>query len=119
VSNAIAEILEKAADLIATGHLVKGMLWDEEGGYCSVGAVRAVIQPELVGVDMFPLVQRAVAALYEHGLSADYKAQPPPWPSGNWERVVEWNNAPERTADEVIEAMRQAAKHLHNEAVPA
>jgi hypothetical protein len=125
VSNVIAEILERAADLIDTGHLVKKELWDGEGGYCSVGAVRAVVESEIIGTYYFtslpaPLAKAAVTVLYEHGVPPEQRPQELyGWPVTPWDGVVAWNNAQERTADEVVEAMRQAAKYLHNEAVPA
>ena len=112
--NQIISILEKAADLIQSGHLVKHMVTDNHGGYCSVGALR-----KAGGQDLHDRVfQDAALVLYNKGVAPKLGN-----PATNdwqiaWGRVVQWNNAPERTAAEVVEAMKQAAKELSNGATP-
>jgi hypothetical protein len=119
--NQIISILEKAADLIQSGHLVKHMVTDNHGGYCSVGALQ-----KAGGQDLHDwchrrrdkVLQDTALVLYNKGVAPKLGN-----PATNdwqiaWGRVVQWNNAPERTAAEVVEAMKQAAKELSNGATP-
>ena len=120
--NQVISILEKAADLIESGHLVKNMAADNRGGYCSVGALRKAGGEVQDLHDWFwrreEVLQDAALVLYNKGVAPKLGN-----PATNdwqiaWGRVVQWNNAPERTAAEVVEAMKQAAKELSNGATP-
>lgn len=105
----IAEILEQAADIIETHGHVKHILWDNLGRCCAVGAVRKTVCGE--GVDSYLAVRGAMEAVTKNLHLSN--------PMGSWEAVVQWNNHPDRTGAEVVDAFRRTAKDLRNEAVPA
>lgn len=118
----IAEILEKAADDIATNGLGKFLLQNAKGQHCAIGAIGCALGYKIPnGVLGFiddaawedPRIEDAAGAL-TNSLSS-YPRDP--WGSA-WNQVVAWNNHPGRTADEVVDAMRHAAKDLRNEATP-
>lgn len=133
MSAEIAEILEKAADLIEARGLCKGTLSNMKGEHCSGGALlEAAGHSDLGGFGWASMRHEALrnarvaaAVLAELDNIATLPEPLKGWTSENpsrfsiaWRKMVAWNNAPERTADEVIEAMRQAAKNLRNEATP-
>jgi hypothetical protein len=120
----IADVLEKAADDIATNGLAKRELENEIGQHCAIGAIAQALgavfyqgEIDLDGSFDPASIDAAATALLPQlpapPLSFDYV-----YGGGDWNCVVNWNNHPDRTADEVVEAMRQAAKDLRNEATP-
>lgn len=120
----IAEILEKAADDIATNGLAQHLLQNDVGQHCAIGAIGCALGYELrpragfIDNDAWedPNIEDAAAALSTNLLPPDHLTY---WPGSTaWNLVVAWNNHPDRTADEVVEAMRLAAKDLRNEATP-
>lgn len=108
-----AEILEKAADIIEANGLLKNQLWDANGQCCAVGAVMRATGGG-VSFDSKQRQQRleTVKAL---GVTLGLVPIDVDLPKA-WRRVVDWNNMDERTADDVIDAMRHAAKDLRNTA---
>jgi hypothetical protein len=107
-----AEILEKAADLIEANGFWKNQLWGPEGQCCSVGAVMKATGSS-ISLDSQTRYARgeAVKAL---GVTLGLVPADVEWPEA-WSEVVGWNNVDERTADDVVDAMRRAAKDLRNE----
>lgn len=98
----VAAVLERAADLIEPeGRWVQGDLkvYDEAGMpcWCAIGALFAAA-PNLTPVTMEPIRKRVEAVL---GLS----------PAGNGDiyPLALWNDAPDRTQAEVVDALRKAA----------
>jgi hypothetical protein len=116
-----AEILEKAAEILEVNGHCKWALRDAQGRHCALGAINQA----LVG-DPFDLkgagwliVNRFASAILPHvndGLPVVAVATCFNEPV---DLLVDWNNRPERTGADVIEAFRLAAKDLRNEAVPA
>lgn len=130
IATEAADLLEKAADLIETGHHLRDTLGDGEGGYCAAGAINqartgAYTYPfwawgfhtwgdehQLLNeADAVVLAAHAtVAAHLNLRFSGQRKAM---------DAVVDWNNRAGRIGAEVVDAFRHAAKNLRNEAVPA
>ena len=123
----IADVLEKAADDIATNGLAKHILENKAGQHCAIGAIGLALGATFEEGDFSfegepdcALIEAAAIALLPHILTLDHPWHWSAWDYGQraWNGVVRWNNDPNRTADEVVEAMRQAAKDLRNEATP-
>lgn len=92
----VADLLFFAADRIRFGGLAKDAL-EKDGAFCAVGAMSHRI-PDYY----WQYAPRAHAAVYrELGIDDRFG-------------IVSWNNAPERTADEVIDVLTKAAKRLAN-----
>jgi hypothetical protein len=120
----VAEVLEKAADDIAANGLSKHTLLNSQGQCCAIGALaRALGLPldnegSLAGDDYENEDLNSAAEVLADGIGL-VDPSPYGWHSVKpWDRVVFWNNHKDRTADEVVEAMRHAAKDLRNEATP-
>lgn len=105
-----ADVLERAADLIEANGLAKGILKDDKGRHCAMGAILTVLDGRY-DVSIGATIDALVATLPEY--PTEYPEILP------WSPVVLWNNDVDRTEAEVIEAFRQAAKNFRNEAVPA
>lgn len=89
-----AEVLRKAADVIREQGHCKGVYSTEDGRVCVYGAINTAAGhwPVFEGDDY--VVDTACRTLMRH---LDYD-------------VVYWNDAPERTAEEVIAALEKAAE---------
>lgn len=87
------EILEQAAQAIVDHGHAKGVLRDDLGRMCIFGAMQYVIG-DAKGV-LGPAVTMLGCAL-----------------GGGTIRVVDWNNAPETTAEQVVAKMREVAADL-------
>ena len=109
-TNPVSEALLQAADLIEKHGLAKLSLVESYGSMCFVGALSMAttgspmpaLAPAYGGLIM--TASKAVAEVLniprgEHSVSLD---------------LVNWNNAAERTAQEVIAAMRLAAQSIHD-----
>ena len=83
----VAEVLNAAADLIEKRGWCQHLAFDPDGRHCALGAIWAQRCPG-------PLEREAVAAVR--------RATGSPF-------VGEWNDAPQRTKEEVVEALRKAA----------
>lgn len=115
------ETAAAAADYIAEHGHTKGTLMDDEGRVCFLGALDAVAPRESIGdwaraaenegrvtvtvADMLGLDSPDRA--YSNVLSPERREQ-----YRKTRAVVQWNNDPERTADEVIDALRDASVKL-------
>lgn len=95
--------LTRAADFLEKTHLVKGSLCDAYGGSCTYNAIAR-------GMGLNPL-------------DINY-AHPPPRFGAAEQRflayvgtdyICEWNNAPERTKEQVVAALRGAAQAVVSE----
>lgn len=115
----IADILEAAADDITVNGLAQGSIVNKQGQHCAVGALGYVI-----GLPMTPQVGFVTQEDYHNPTlhaAVDVLARSIPNRCGDrlwideWCEVVHWNNTPGRTAAEVADAMRHAAKDLRNE----
>lgn len=118
----VAYVLERAADDIATNGLAKGRLLNDLGQHCAIGAIGCAVGLQFDNWGAFldddGYAHSTVHAAAERLVPYINCGGPPMhdrW-VGAWDCVVTWNNARERTADEVVEAMRHAAKDLRNEA---
>ena len=93
--NRAAEYANKCADLIEKNGLAKGMYHDEiSGGYCAMGAVRAV--QDRYGTRGLCVRNVVVEALFEKTNGA----------------ITNWNDYPKRTKDDVVGVFRQIAEEL-------
>lgn len=88
-----SEVLLKAADTLAERGWCQGGLSDAQGRYCAIGAIRKVTNWSL-GKD----ARSAVHRLMDHIETDQYYG------------IADWNDAPERTAEDVILAMKRAAE---------
>ena len=89
--------LERAADYILVHGLAKGWLQNKHGSYCALGAVTAVTARSPFFISEF-----AMYTLSQHLLSMGH------------ESVPEWNDHPDRTKEEVAQALREAAKEIRD-----
>lgn len=105
-----ADVLERAADLIEANGLAKGILKDDKGRHCAMGAILTVLDGRC-DASIGATIDALVATLPEYC--------PLFHAPEIWSPVVLWNNDVDRTEVEVVEAFRQAAKNVRNEAVPA
>jgi hypothetical protein len=111
-AQSVPQTLHAAADAIETHGHTKGILLDEHGGMCANGAILRALDVEMIdhghGTEVIglhhkrPHFKAAVAALGSYLDLSDnpYKAS---------DLIPRWNNAPERTAQDVVEALRAAA----------
>lgn len=103
----VSNLLLKAADLMEKGGHCKGILW-RNGAMCFMGAL---YNAQGTPVEYSPAIQEAVKRTSEYlGLPCEARY----WSSMgklviDSNSVVNWNNAPERTGEEVVEAMRMTA----------
>jgi hypothetical protein len=115
-----AEVLEKAADLLETigwvqgDEIVYGSSDPDAGpvitGMCARGACRIAAGAKnfydtWTSAEQYEAFRDARRAL-EAGLG------------GEWRCIPVWNDEPGRTAEEVIDKMKQVAKDLRNEEAP-
>lgn len=111
-----AELLEKSAEILETGGWCQ---WFLESGTrrCAVGAM---LDADGIGLHEWgkrtdwqhhSVTQSAMQHLLK---SAEAKRSD----TSLWDSVVQWNNHEKRTASEVIDAMKLAAKDLRNQATP-
>jgi hypothetical protein len=92
----VKDTLNRAADLIEKYGHIKGQLGDRKMGMCANGAIFAAVGGSS------EIWNDATNALGKHlGLSGYVRYD-----------IPAWNNAPERTKEEVITAMRDAADAL-------
>lgn len=102
--NEVADVLDGAADVIERdgwhqgdfypGH--QGYVWDGGGEGLPKCARAAVYAAGAVGICQHEAAMRALAAAAGRDL---------------WWTIATWNDAPERTEQEVLDAFRKAAKH--------
>ena len=90
VVDELGQIMLKAADLLEKDGWCQHHLSNNEGAHCVRGA--------LMEFGSAYVVLQAEQRLKAIGIPCD-----------DWYGIVSWNNAPERTAEEVINALRAAA----------
>jgi putative intracellular protease/amidase len=93
----VADVLDRAADVIAERGHCKGDYEGPDGSVCAIGALLVAI----AGGPADPLNARQ---FHTYMSARDWASDV----VGN--AVARWNDAPERTADEVIAALREAAR---------
>lgn len=89
--------LLRAADLLRHCGHAKGVIEDRAGRMCVVGAILSAANNKYDGVTYSMCVHRL-----ERNLGLNTRGV----------SIVDWNNARERTADEVIAALEGAANHV-------
>lgn len=97
--NPVSKLLLGGAAMIEKHGHAKYILKDDKGSLCFMGALFAV-----QGYVPEKAVEAAKATCKAVGISWNVD-----FPSTSVGRIVDWNNAPERTGQEVIDAMRAAA----------
>lgn len=97
-----ADVLERAAGIIETFGLLKHYQGNKREGYCAIGAISVAQYGETFALST-PEMETYGDAMGFEGESG--------WP------IARWNNAPERTAQEVIDRLRAGAKRLREEAL--
>jgi hypothetical protein len=93
----VADVLDRAADVIAERGLCKGSFEGPDGSVCAGGALRVALTggpTNPLGDDQFGTYMYAVHRMTD--VVDDV--------------VVNWNDAPQRTADDVIAALQEAAR---------
>lgn len=97
-----SEILNKAADIVEQRGHSKGVYSDSTGRVCAVGAINAAIlgttKIEHLPIWYSGLDTHAGRVLHSLVCADEY-----------WS-ITDWNDAPERTKEEVVAALRQAAE---------
>ncbi|WIF20579.1 hypothetical protein SEA_JFLIX2_89 [Rhodococcus phage Jflix2] len=97
------ESLRRAADLIEKHGWIQGDYGDMSQGYCAIGALsRAALATASDGTYDGSL------HLLEAAIPTTFPDNPNTW-SGKFSRVVEWNDTPGRTREEVLQLFRKAA----------
>lgn len=112
----VTEALFRAARILETDGHCKFIQRDAEGRYCAIGAAYAAVGAELDFNSSGPMdgPLREKAELVSNmvvdslGIASSVSA----W--GKWGALAWWNNAGERTAEEVIAAFRNAAYELQS-----
>ncbi len=88
--------LFEAADLLEREGWCQGMLHDDYGRHCTVGAINRISKMN----DALEAIRKLAFSVYGGGVC---------WSSECSGHLVCWNDQPGRTADEVIERMRSVA----------
>ena len=88
------DVYDKAADIVEKHGLSKGLYRDENGCYCVAGAIMAAIDGE------FPRYEPAVFPARWAEYTDAFR-----WNLGI-PSVTRWNDHPDRTAEEVVNALR-------------
>lgn len=118
--NPVSEVLLKAADLLEKHGHTKNILKNSDGSMCFMGALNMAEtgdawfrNPELaVKAATITANMLGVKPVRHYLLSKND-------PFIGVRAIVDWNNAKERTAQEVIDAMRAAAKIAEQETADA
>lgn len=104
--NETADVLDRAADELLMRGWTQGALEDGAGRVCALGALLAAdLGAVRIGQDLTPVGNRAFAVLGEFVDAAQYDTV-----------IAGWNNDPDRTEDEVHDALRGCAKELRERA---
>jgi hypothetical protein len=98
----VADLLDRAADLLEAEGWIQGSFHVEGVGRCAVGAIRDVAMNEYRWYQATNLLDLRVKEKFNH-------------PCG----LMNWNDEAARSAFEVIDLLRATAKDLRNEAVTA
>ena len=101
----LADTLDDAADYIENRGWIQGEVVDEHGHVCAVGAVELGANRHGDSDEWLPLRDHALLHLGD-GLGLPLAA----WGDDPGDAVAIWNDHPERTQQEVLDALRAAAK---------
>lgn len=108
--NQIRDDLLGAADVLEKHGHVKQKLYDSKTGrFCALGAIGQAAVGDATVSSASPRVVAAANAMAEILDLPPITGYPIDSPYCGVNSVVRWNNAPERTAQEVIDGMRLAA----------
>ncbi len=118
-----ADLIEKAVDILVTGGWCTNFLLAPDGRrHCAVGAlIEATGEEQLLpgGWSNFDPAQNSVFAYSLRAIAETNDLYPTQYDRFTyWDQVATWNNE-SLQAERVINGMREAAKDLRNEAVPA
>ena len=100
--NPVADVLMKAADLLEKHGHIKFLRGNTVEGMCALGALQEAQGEPNLGWDTELTLQASRIVTGMLGVS-----YPMGYPHA---ALADWNNRPERTGQEVIDAFRQAAK---------
>jgi hypothetical protein len=113
MSQEVADVLDAAADLIENVGHCKGKAVASRGNvavaYCALGALGGAVVVAGSGISLYPLYADARKALLVEIWGNPLRA---------YSDIASWNDKPERTAAEVIDTFRRAAKDLRNDSQP-
>jgi len=108
------DLLDKAADRVMKGWCKE---WRHRNGrVCALGAFEDVASTEGRNAEHHPTTQPLVfllASLLPESYDIDSKPYPTPTNISAWRaawRIANWNNAPDRTKEQVAAKMREAAE---------
>lgn len=113
-SGKVAEVLEKAAEVIETRGHTKEQYVNANGAVCAMGAIRTAAWGRVLylakGIteEQSALHDRAAIEVGRHLAREGCNVV-----------ITEWNDAPDRTGEEVVDTFKLVAKDLRNRARPA
>ena len=107
--NEDARLLLKAAGLVQTRGLAKHIREDDQGRVCLHGALSIAVNSGDIDCQHVWLRVLVCDHLRSQGLNKNDGVEDDDW-------AVLWNNAPERTAEDVIQALEGAAARVMAEA---
>lgn len=108
--------LRAAADLMISGGYVKGMLTDNEGAHCALGAIYAVsggVSPQIIEA----LADMITDRIPEQGIYDRYNKNHVTKNSGDLSKIASWNNVICDSAEDVACMMRATAELLEEDAL--
>ena len=89
------DLLLAAADVLYTGHFMKGEYSDGLGSFCTIGSMNRAY---LIFDDNSSLLDKAISDVTKrvnlHG----------------WDDIASWNDEPDRTKDEAIQTLHDTAR---------
>lgn len=115
----IAEVVEKAADLIETNGLAKGRYFALDGGMCTMGALQYACGVDLhSNLVIYPKGSRLRNRqdLYMSAKDAVAQMLPISTEFGTIEAISNWNDDGDRSQEEVVDTLKHIAKDLRNSA---
>lgn len=95
-----ADVLREAARILERDGWCRGVTQDITGRYCTTGALGKAALVLSSDDRVFPSTYLAPCLSLARFLGVD--------------TIVDWNDRPERTAEEVIRSLRACADHLEN-----
>lgn len=102
-------ILLHAADLLENSQLLKFERgFNPSTGFCLIGAINYALSGETYGYTE----EKAVKLTIEVGKTVNIEPGGDKMYSSPAQNAVQWNNAPERTKEEVVDAIRQTAYRI-------
>lgn len=108
-SNRISDVLLKAASLLEQHGHAKKTMRATDGSMCAMGALWCADSGNTYTLKDRGLMDDAALAICK---ALNLQMDRADWRKPPVVAIVQWNNAPERTGQEVIDAMRLAAKQV-------